>query len=633
MQLRWRTLWNSTQPPSATRRGVFLVITAICLAAVMTFVAFSVDMGIISLTKTRMQNATDSSALGAAMEITSAIENAGADVADVFVYAQAQAKAKAIQMASLNGVHVDESDIVFGRRYDDANGDYQYDWNPAGYQVNCVKVTAARDNPDTNAPNGQVPGLFTGMFKSTGTTVSTSSISYIEPRDIVVVHDFSRSMNFDSYFSSEVGTPLPNATIETNLQTVYDSLLPTGLGNMTYAPQYASQTLSNTGAWATVTYKGKIISVTANTAIKSVKLLFNSSGSQSQTFTISSNSTLSGSWQGTGGNSTKRVVKAEITIRRVGSTTQNWSLTAFSYDSNAVINHFSLGTFPYPGGSWSNYVNYVQTETALDGPGYRDMYGGKTFTCYVMRHCPSYSQCKDLWRTKHYPFHAIKEGHEMLCTFLEDLGFDDYVGMVSYDTSHRIEKSIVSDHAEIPSVDISANPLTSDYDSVNKLMKYKQAAHYSSSTNMAGGLKRSLELIDAHKRSGSRPAIILMTDGNSNTLDSGEDGALPSGWDWAALFDYDGNGSADYSTSSSQKTAVLKYVKQAVDKGYTVHAISVGNDADRDLLEAVAYLGNGYWVNVPGGMSASDMEDELEEAFIKIASDVPPARLVNPEAQ
>lgn len=632
MNVRLAARWWRCPEPNAARRGVFLVIAALCLAAVMTFVAFSVDTGIISLTKTRMQNATDTAALAAAMEITEAIANAGADVGDVFAYAQTLATDKAIEVAELNGVYVDDDGVEFGRRYQDSNGNYQYEWNPVGYKVNCVKVTANRDNPDKNAPDAEVPGLFTGMFKTGGTALSTSSISYIEPRDIVVVHDFSRSMNFDSYFSSEVGTPLPNATIETNLQTVYDTLAPTGLGNMTYNPQYAWQTKSNTGASATVTFKGKTISVSANTAIKTVKLYFNSSGSQSQTFNISSNSTLSGNWTGTGGNSSKRVVYADITIRRVGSTSQNWTLTNYQCTSSVVQSCFNLGTFPYPGGSWSGYVSYVQSETALDGPGYRDMFGGKTFTCYVLRHCPNYEDCKDLWKTKHYPFHAIKEGHDMLCDFLEDLGFEDYVGMVSYDTSHRIEDQIVSDNPEIPNVDISSQPITNDYESVRKLMKYKQAAHYSSSTNMSGGLKRSLELIDNHKRDGSRPAIILMTDGNSNTLDDGEDGALPTGWDWTALFDYDGNGTGDYTTSSNQKTAVLKYVKQAVDKGYTVHAISVGNDADTELLEAVAFLGNGYWVNVPGGMSASNMEAELEEAFIKIASAVPPARLVNPEA-
>ncbi|OYW11856.1 MAG: hypothetical protein B7Z55_18840, partial [Planctomycetales bacterium 12-60-4] len=314
-------------PPDAARRGIFLVIAALCLAAIMTFVAFSVDTGIISLTKTKMQNATDSAALAAAMEITNAISTAGAGVSDVFTYAQTQAKAKAEEVASLNDIYIDPSvDVDFGRRYKDSAGNYDFDWNPSGNQVNCVKVTARRDNQNQSAPDGQIPGLFTGMFKTGGTTITAESIAYIEPRDMVVVHDFSRSMNFDSYYTSEVTTRLDTATIETNLQTVYTDLAPTGMGNMTYEPQYASQTKSNTGASATFTYKGTSVSISSTTGIKSIKLYFGSSSSN-QTFSISGTTTKTGTWAGTGTKAGKRVTGADITILKVGSTSQTWSLT------------------------------------------------------------------------------------------------------------------------------------------------------------------------------------------------------------------------------------------------------------------------------------------------------------------
>lgn len=616
-------------PPDAARRGIFLVIAALSLAAIMTFVAFSVDTGIISLTKTRMQNATDSAALAAAMEITHAISTAGAEVQDVFAYAQEQAADKAVEVADLNGVFVDSgSDVVFGRRYRDPAGNYDYEWNPSGYQVNCVKVTARRDNPDDSQPDGQIPGLFTGMFKEGGTTVTSESIAYIEPRDMVIVHDFSRSMNFDSYYNTEASTKLTTAQTEANLQLVWDDLQPLSLGTLAFNPVNPTRSLSNSGASAAVTMKGKSLSVTSNTGIKTVKLYFESSGSQ--TFNISGTTTKTGTWQGTGGNSSKRISSLDLTIYRVGSSSNTWTLT-YTYDGSFVQNAFGAPSWPWSGGSWTNYVSYVKTDQGIIDAGYQDKYGGKTLLCYLMKSCSSYSECKDLWKTRHYPFHAIKEGHELLCDFLTDLGFDDYLGMVSYDTTHRIETTISAGNPQIPAVNLSATPLSNKYAEINKLMKYKQASHYSDSTNMSGGVKDAIALLDAHKREGSRPAIILMTDGNSNTLDSGETGSLPSGWSWNTLFDYDGNGTSNYSTTDTQRTAVLKYVKQAVDKGYTVHAISVGADADTDLLNAVAWLGDGYYVEVPGGSSISDLEADVKEAFIKIASAVPPARLVNPE--
>ena len=47
------------------RKGVFLVLAAICLIAAMIFVGMSVDLGMNTVTKTRMQGAADAAALAA----------------------------------------------------------------------------------------------------------------------------------------------------------------------------------------------------------------------------------------------------------------------------------------------------------------------------------------------------------------------------------------------------------------------------------------------------------------------------------------------------------------------------------------------------------------------------------------
>lgn len=610
------------------RRGVFIVVGALCLVACMMFVAYSVDVGLISVTKSRMTNATDTAALAAAMEITNAIATAGQDVGDVFTYAQSQARTVAADVAELNGVYVNEQvDVVFGRRYyDTGTQSYSIDWTPSGDQVNCVKVIARRTGADTNAPDGKMPGMFSLVAGNTGTAVQSESIAYIEPRDMVVVHDFSRSMNFDSYYSDETGNTLTQQQIEDNMALIWQDLQPLSLGTMTYTPQYYSETKSNTGANAVVTFKGTSVDVTTNTKIKSVKLYF--TNGSTKTYNISNETTTAGTWAGSGSTAGKRIQKVDVTVRKVGSSSQSWSLTGYENSSTNIKTKFGLsGNTPTSTGSWNDYIDFVQSNGGLALYGKNDMYGGATYVCWLLRDQPGNGATKDLWKTRHYPFHAIKEGHEILCDFLSDLGFDDHIGMVSYDTSHRIETTMSG--TGIPTVNISADPITNNYDDVKKLMHYKQAAHYSNSTNMGGGLKDGIALLDAHKREGSRPAIILMTDGNTNTWDSGESGSLPAGWNWNSLFDYDGNGAADYSTSNDYAKNVLKYVKQAVDKGYSVHAISVGADADRNLMKAVAFLGNGYWIDVPGGLSASDMEEELKDAFTKIAAAVPPARLVS----
>ncbi|MFO0918311.1 MAG: pilus assembly protein TadG-related protein, partial [Planctomycetaceae bacterium] len=550
---RLRVRWPSLQhlPPSR-RRGVFLVIAAVTLTAVMALVAFSVDLGYQSLTKTRMQNATDAAALAAAMEITHALQTGNPNLGDVFANAVQSARGTAFDIAHLNDIYIDSNrDVVFGRRsYVPGTQNLTTSWNVANDQVNVVKVIARRDNPDTKAPDGKLPGIFSSVFGATGASLTTESIAFIDPRDIIVVHDFSRSMNFDSYYTDEQNTKLTQAQVDANLDLVWSDLQPLNLGTMTYNPQYASKTQTSSGASATVTFKGTSALVTTNTKLKTVKLTFSSG---SQTFNISNETTTSGTYSGTGSYANKRITQVDVTVRKVGSTTQSVTLSSHQYNANTVIACFGLTnvTYPYAQGSWSEYVSFVQTNSGLALYNSSDLYGGKTFLCYLMKSRSSYNETKDLWKTRHYPFHAIKQGHELLCDYLTELGFDDHLGMVSYDASHRVETKINDTNPDMPQVDISASPITSNYDAVKKLMHYKQASHYSDSTNMAGGMKEAVALLDNHKRAGTRPAILLMTDGNGNTLDSGENGSLPAGWNWNTMFDYNGDGVADYSSTNT----------------------------------------------------------------------------------
>lgn len=613
---------------TTSRRGVFLVVGAVTMVAVLAFMALAVDIGVASLTKSQMQAGVDSAALAGAMEITNALSNAGTSVGNVFTYAQQQARIKAAEVAQLNNIYVNSStDVSFGRRYyDSVTAKYVIDWNASAGQTNVVKVVARRDSSTKSAPDAKVPSLF--GIGSGGTTIRTEAVAFIDPRDMVIVQDFSRSMNFDSYFTDEVTTTLTKAQIEASLAMVWSDIQPLTLGTMTYTPQYFTHTQTNTSITANVTFKGATVALTSTTGMKTVKLTF-STGS-TQTFNISGTTTKSGTYQGSGSNAGKRITAVTITAYKVGSTSQTVTFANHTNSSANVMAAFGLttGNYPYAGGTWADYISYVQTNTALPLYGYNDMYGGMTYLCYLMKNQCSYASCKDLWKTRHYPFQACKDGQQLLCDFLTDLGFDDRLGMVSYDNSHRMETTISTTNPEIPNINISASPMTKDYQTIAKLMHYKQAAHYSSSTNMGGGMKDAIAMLDTYKRDGSRPAIILMTDGQSNTVDSGDSTALPAGWNWNTMFDYNGDGVADYSTTNPQITYVLAKVKIAVDKGYTVHTVSVGDDADRDMMKAAAWLGKGYYLDVPGGATVAGLSDNMREVFAKIASAVPPARLV-----
>lgn len=152
---------ESTGPRN--RRGAFIVVAFFCLTACITFVAFSVDVGTISLTKTKMQNAVDAAALAAAMEITHAVENAGPDVSDLVEYSKTQAADKAVEVAALNGVYVDPTvDVEFGKRtYNGSTGKFEVTWNES--PSNVVRVIARRDDPDVSKPDGQLQLFFAGV--------------------------------------------------------------------------------------------------------------------------------------------------------------------------------------------------------------------------------------------------------------------------------------------------------------------------------------------------------------------------------------------------------------------------------------------------------------------------------------
>lgn len=637
----YRRLWHD-EDCGAARRGSFMTLGLFCLVACMTFVAFSVDVGMISLTQTRMQNAVDSAALAAAMEITYAVENAGEDVDDVILYAQTQAAAKAVEVAALNGVYVDPTnDVYFGHRsHNDATGEWSIQWGAT--PSNVVKVVARRDNDDVTAPDGKLQLLFAGVNGDDSATIKSAAVAYVEARDIVTVLDFSRSMNFDSFFASEYENPsayMPQAELEANMLKVWQDLGSPQWGNMGWTPNWVTipgQPEVGPIPHIKVTFKGYSVDIVSTKDLSNVVLEFFNGNK----YKFDGLTGKTGTFQGTGSNNGQLIKKCWVKSGTNASSDGPGYGEKFDfYDNNTIKKGLGLVgvPYPYPVGSWDNFIemcrdhsssmtSYYQSE--VSSKGYRRKFGAMLMIQYLLRFEPGHWETPDLWKTRHYPFTSVKNGEKLFCEFLDDLSFGDQLGLVSYDTSHRVETTLSG--AGLPTVNIAGDPISEDYDAVWQMIHHKQAAHYNYATNMGGGLKDAKWLLDNHKRAGARPTILLMTDGNTNTMDSGESSSLPAGWNWDTLFDYDDNGVRDYETSNSQKRYLLKVAKQCVDNGFTIHTMSVGADADRDLMEAIAWLGRGIYIEVPGGTSVTEMEDDVKEAFRRIAAFVPPAKLLNP---
>ncbi|WP_437191751.1 pilus assembly protein TadG-related protein [Planctomicrobium sp. SH527] len=603
------------------RRGSVLVLTCLCLVGLLAAAAISVDVGYIQIQKTRMQNAVDAAALAAAQEISHAIRKAPIGEADPVAYARGNARLVASRVAELSGIYVDpQQDVMFGQRqFNQATGKWTTNWNAS--ITNAVKVVARRTKDDPGAQDGRLKLFFGGVLGKGYTDVKTEAMAFVKSRDIVVIHDFSRSMNFDSHFplNNETSSRLSDAQVVSNIRKLWDDLNPSGIGTLNFSPQHLTASATSSGVTATCKFRYMSCDVTTTTSLRKVVLTYTNGSTATSNYT--------GSQKTASITGTRDISSVAITsLTTNGRSTVSQTL---SDNATAMISCFNLGTFPYSGGSWTGYFNHCHNDEQMIEKGYRETYGGISFVNYVMRSLSAHSQTPKIAQSRHYPFTSIKVGHELLCNFLDNLSFNDRLGMVSYDTNHRVENYQNSNNAEVPKVDVRDEPISSDFTAMNNLMKYKQANHYSASTNMGGGLKTGIQLLKANARKGSQPTILLMTDGNSNTIDSGESSTLPNGWNWNTLFDFNEDGTADYQTNDSQKRYVLKQAYEAVQAGYIVNTMAVGMDADRDLLQAIAWMGNGVFINVPGGSSTEEMEQQILEAFQRIASMVPPGQLVN----
>jgi Flp pilus assembly protein TadG len=568
-------------PPTTARRGIIVVLTGFALVAIFAFVALSVDTGRMVLTETEMQNACDAAVLAAAQEINAAVYAAGQGQGSASIDANsvaiAAARVMAERVALENGVYIDpDTDVRFGRRIYEAETDtWPIQWDSDPYNV--VQVIARKTNTDPTAPDAELPLAFGWAVGRDQVPLQTSATAFIEARDLVVVIDVSASMNDDSSLVSNLGS----TEVNNLLDGMWNDLLSAD-------PQWSGTTISkfpSTGFGEIKTAAGTYLS-SSDTATILTTLKLKENGSDG---------------------------KRKYPFPQAG---RNSNGTPKSRPSNSTSDSL-----------WQGYINHVKN---LSGT-YKKKYGYRTLMDYLQESRPDSSESEDLWRTKHYPFHANRNGMSLFMDFLTELDFGDEIGWVAY--GQWAVPQMTHYDGEV-SIDISADPISSDYATIDSMQSRHQAGEYNGYTAMGDGILKARELLvgkandpddDGYTRYGARPTMLLMTDGQTNQSPSGW--SMPSSFRWADWTDYDGDGTANYTTSDTKKKYAFWEATEAIKLGVVIHTLAVGDGADRDLMKAIAFAGNGIFINVPGGGTA-DMEEQLVEAFQNIASQVPPARLV-----
>lgn len=162
------------------RRGAIIVFAAAMLLITIGFAAFTVDFGVVTLAKGQMQNAADSAAHAAALELSRSF-GPGFELTEE--QAEQIARERAVEMvgrfrtADVESTVADEvRDVRVGRRtWDDSSGAWVDEWGVSPY--NMVEVTVRRTQADTTA----LPMTFAQVLGRDNFELTTTSVYALQP--------------------------------------------------------------------------------------------------------------------------------------------------------------------------------------------------------------------------------------------------------------------------------------------------------------------------------------------------------------------------------------------------------------------------------------------------------------------
>ncbi|MDA7977482.1 MAG: VWA domain-containing protein [Pirellulales bacterium] len=468
----FRSISTKDRPNSARRshdakkRGMTVVFFSFMLVGMMGFLALSIDLGYVATVKTELKRATDAGALAGAGALVLGPDEAMERVTEY------------IQLNPVGGRTVLPEDVTVELgHWDDQTRTFL-----ASEQLpSAVRVQV--EHPDQ-------PLFFARVLGQDEFDLADESIAMYQPRDIVLVLDYSASMNDDSELRN-VDT-MGAEFIESNLATIHSEL-----GSPTFGSMQWDETLPS-------------------------------------------------SWS-------------------------NWS----------VRNYLGLNSvsYPYPSGSWYDYVNYVKGSSLPSQ--YRHHFGYMTLMNYWLQRQPKANQTPDLWKTSEQPITALKNSVTVFLSFLQQVDTDDRLGLAVYTAQ---DGTATLEHE-----------LTADFAAVEETSRHRQAGHYDYYTNIGAGINVGRQEIVDHGRTGAFKMIVLITDGIANR---------------------------PYDTVTAKQYA-MDEAQLAADEGIPIVTISLGAGADTWLMQDIADLTGGIHFNVPGGQPVADYEEDLKQVFEDIASDRP----------
>jgi len=563
----------------SARRGNIVVFSAFLMAIFMAMLALSVDLGFIFTMKAQLQRAVDAAALAAAGELVNGIPAAEAAAREYLVRNPVGSAQGSI------GGDLGEALVTFEEQHAD---DYTFtagNWNTTTRTLEETSVMPAAMKVSMTYPN--LPLFFARVMGHDHFSLTAESTAMFHPRDIVVVLDFSASMNDDSTFNA-IGK-LPQSQIEGSLLECWSDLGPPVYGNLPATPTWATAhgvpaNIATGLPHCTVRYQNTAVYVTSTLNLATVKLEFSNGAQQS----FNPGAVLTGTLAGTGSNAGKQIRKVWV---KSGTNTSLGTNGEFFDFTSANINTTlkkALGlntvTYPYPnGGNWDGYINYCSNSSnGNKNAGFRYKFGGMNLVEYWLTSFPGYNQVPDLWKTRAEPVYALKDANGVFMDFIGQVNTLDRVALVIYNAADGNA--------------IMESNFTHDLDSITNIVNHRQAGHYHQYTNIGAGLQKGRMVMDSYARQNANKLIVLMTDGLANWHNG----------------QYDLAGAAQMIEEEANLCA-------ADSRKYKVTTVSVGVEADTETMADVAKVTGGKFYVVPGGSTHEAMHAQLKTAFEEIA--------------
>ncbi|MCE9554379.1 MAG: VWA domain-containing protein [Planctomycetes bacterium] len=228
-----------------SRRGAIVVLAALVMVIMVALVAFAVDIGYVLKVETDSHRAVDAAALAGAGKLIDG-ETAARTAAIEYLVRNPIGYQQTIEVGNL------QQKITEFMASHGANLQLQYGvWNAAAVGPGGTKgdLVLTNDRPSAirvSLTHTGHPYFFGRLLGKTAFDVTSEAVATYQPRDIMLVLDFSASMNDDSELKSIGQGGLTKTAIVANQQQIYADLGSPKYGSMVFTPVSISSTNKTT---------------------------------------------------------------------------------------------------------------------------------------------------------------------------------------------------------------------------------------------------------------------------------------------------------------------------------------------------------------------------------------------------